>query len=157
MRRGLAGVKMHMDRNARASGFTLIELLIVVAILGIMAAIVVPRFSDASAQAKNESQRAQLQQVRRQIELYRLDYAGALPDLTGGWEPMTEAGLYNGKKVGPYFQSIPRNSINGRTNVVDGSGAGPAGSACGFMYDYAAGAGTGTIQATKADGTTIFP
>ncbi len=35
------------------SGFTLVEILIVVVILGILAAIVIPQFTEASTEAKN--------------------------------------------------------------------------------------------------------
>ena len=150
---------MNMARNGSriaARGFTLIELLIVMAILGIMAAIVLPRFSDASSQAKVDSQRTQLQQIRRQLELYRLHYNGALPDLTASWDPLLKQGTYNGKTVGPYLQGIPKNTLNLRTNVVDGTGNSAAGSACGFVFDYNSGNGTGKIKATQSNGTAIF-
>ncbi len=61
-------------------GFTLIEILIVVVILGILAAIVVPQFSNASQEATASSIRSQLQTIRGQIELYRVRNAGALPE-----------------------------------------------------------------------------
>lgn len=148
-------MNMALYRGA-ARGFTLIELLIVMAILGIMAAIVLPRFSDASNQARVDSQRTQLQQIRRQLELYRLHYGGALPDLTTSWDPFLKQGTFNGKTCGPYFQGVPKNTINNRTNVVDGTGNSAAGSACGFVYDYNSGNGTGRIKATQANGTAIF-
>ena len=64
----------HMVKRA----FTLIEILIVVVILGILAAIVIPQFTDASEEAMTSSVRSQLQTVRSQIELYRVK-EGALP------------------------------------------------------------------------------
>ena len=60
-------------------GFTLIEILIVVVILGILASIVVPQFSNASQEATASSIRSQLQTIRGQVELLRVRNAGALP------------------------------------------------------------------------------
>ncbi|MEY3143651.1 MAG: PilD-dependent protein PddA [Planctomycetota bacterium] len=60
-------------------GFTLIEILIVVVILGILAAIVVPQFTNASQEATASSIRSQLQTLRGQIELYRVRNGGTLP------------------------------------------------------------------------------
>jgi len=65
--------------NRKRRGFTLIEILIVVVILGILAAIVVPQFTNASQEATSSSIRSQLQTLRGQIELYRVRNGGALP------------------------------------------------------------------------------
>lgn len=69
---------MNRSRKNRR-GFTLIEILIVVVILGILAAIVVPQFTNASQEATASSIRSQLQTIRGQIELFRVRNAGALP------------------------------------------------------------------------------
>jgi general secretion pathway protein G len=66
--------------NRKRRGFTLIEILIVVVILGILAAIVVPQFTNASQEATASSIRSQLQTLRGQIELYRVRNAGTLPN-----------------------------------------------------------------------------
>ena len=58
-------------RRAAARGFTLIEILIVVVILGILAAIIIPQFTNAADDASISSARTQLQTMRSQVELYR--------------------------------------------------------------------------------------
>lgn len=61
----------------RQQGFTLIEILIVVVILGILAAIVIPQFTNASQDAQVSAIKSQLQTVRSQIELYRVKNGSA--------------------------------------------------------------------------------
>ena len=57
-----------LARKQVARGFTLVEILIVVVILGILAAIVIPQFTNASETAKASSLAAQLQTIRSQLE-----------------------------------------------------------------------------------------
>jgi type II secretion system protein G len=64
---------MQLRTNARRQrGFTLIEILIVVVILGILAAIVIPQFTNASQDAQVSAVKSQLQTIRSQIELFRV-------------------------------------------------------------------------------------
>src|SRR5712671_3629272 len=65
--------------RSRKSGFTLVEILIVVIILGILAAIVIPQFTNASQDARESSLLSQLQTLRSQIELYKLQHKDKLP------------------------------------------------------------------------------
>jgi len=88
--------------------FTLIEILIVVVILGILAAIVIPQFTDASQQASQSSVVSQLQTIRGQIELFRVRNAGNDPDLVNtGWADLITPP--NGQR--PYLQTAPRNPL----------------------------------------------
>jgi len=62
-------------------GFTLVEILIVVVILGILAAIVIPQFTQASTEAKANSLCSDLQTMRSQIELYKVQHNDVAPAL----------------------------------------------------------------------------
>ncbi len=57
----------------RRNGFTLIELLIVVAIIGILAAIAVPNFLNAQIRAKIARVKGDLKAVSTSLEMYHLD------------------------------------------------------------------------------------
>lgn len=109
-------------------GFTLVEILIVVVILGILAAIVVPQFTQASTEAKENSLRSNLQSIRSQIELYKVQHNDVPPTL-GNFEAQMiytsdYTGLTTGTKVrdmnavppaqfGPYLERIPPNPFTG--------------------------------------------
>ena len=105
------------------SGFTLVEILIVVVILGILAAIVIPQFTEASTEAKLSSLCTDLQTLRSQIELFKVQHNDVAPTLANFLAQMTETsdilGATSGSKVrdaahpyGPYLQKIPVNQFN---------------------------------------------
>jgi general secretion pathway protein G len=64
--------------------FTLIEVLVVVAILGILAAIVVPKIMDRPDEAKRVAAKADIAGIVQVLKLYRLD---------NGFYPATDQGL----------------------------------------------------------------
>lgn len=67
----------HGTRHCNA--FTLIEILIVVVILGILAAMVIPQFADATQQSQISTIKSTLQTLRGQVELYRVQHDGVMP------------------------------------------------------------------------------
>jgi len=72
----------HIGNNQR--GFTLIEILVVVTILGILAAIVVPRILERPEQARRTKATVDIKGIEESLGLFKLD---------NGFYPSTEQGL----------------------------------------------------------------
>ena len=137
----------------KRNGFTLVEILIVVVILGILAAIVIPQFSDASTEAKVSSLVSDLQTVRSQIQLYKIQHTDALPTAGGETfeDAMTMYTLVDGTKAttqapdpgvnyGPYLQQIPKNPFNNLNTVTPGTATPPGDNISGWYYNTITGA-----------------
>src|SRR5436853_7491122 len=99
----------------KVSAFTLIEILIVVVILGILAAIVIPRFANASKDAKRAALSQQLNSIRVQIQLYTVEHGDQRPQNLAGnnWTDLINQSVYKTTTRGPYLPSIPVNTLNG--------------------------------------------
>jgi len=136
------------------SGFTLVEILIVVVILGILAAIVIPQFTGASTEAKESSLVSNLQTIRSQIELFKIQHNDILPgeilsDTDGSVTPATAVTFVNAMcsktnqygvvdtsngadstfRFGPYMKKLPVNQFsNAPDTVVTVAGLSEAGS-----------------------------
>jgi prepilin-type N-terminal cleavage/methylation domain-containing protein len=65
--------------SRRASGFTLIELMIVVAIIGILAAIAIPKFADLVRKASEGNSKGSLASIRSALSVYYGDMEGQYP------------------------------------------------------------------------------
>ena len=122
---------MTVRRSIRKGGFTLVEILIVVIILGILAAIVIPQFTSASQDARKNSLTSQLQTLRSQIELYKLQHLDNPPtelmnaSATNPWVELVNktnqygtTGTTTAFPFGPYLQSAPKNPLNGWDTVL---------------------------------------
>ncbi|MEX2216448.1 MAG: prepilin-type N-terminal cleavage/methylation domain-containing protein [Phycisphaeraceae bacterium] len=145
-----------MTARNRNKGFTLVEILIVVVILGILAAIVIPQFTNASESARGSSLVTQLQTLRSQLELYQVQHNGDYPTVAqlgvGAWGVMinkTDAdGTINAAgDFGPYLQQAPANALH----EVAGSRTGVAAdnSLC-WQYDEDTGQIVAVVAAAKA-------
>jgi prepilin-type N-terminal cleavage/methylation domain-containing protein len=75
----------------RQAGFTLIELMIVVAIIGVLAAIAIPKFADLIRKSNEGKLKGNLGAMRSALSIYYGDMEGQYPDdLTG----LTVGGKY---------------------------------------------------------------
>ncbi len=96
----------HRRSVARRGGFTLLEVLIVVAIIGVIAAMVVPRLIGQQRQALIDATRAQIKQAESAINLYAKDHFGNYPKASGNeqvWEILMKAEQRDGQTLEPYL------------------------------------------------------
>lgn len=78
----------------KQKGFTLIELLLVVIVLGILAALAIPQFTDASKDTKESSLKQDLSLMRDSVERYYHQHSNNYPgqvDVTGTGAPADAA------------------------------------------------------------------
>ncbi len=96
---------------AAPRGFTLIEVLIVVVILGILAALIVPRVMDRPDQARVVAAKADIQAILNALKLYRLDN-GTYPSQQQGLQALVKrpdtGDIPRNWKPGGYLERMPK-------------------------------------------------
>ncbi len=101
---------MFQTKPRRLTGFTLIEVMIVVVILGILAAIVVPKILDRPDQAKVTAAKADIAILMQALKLYRLDN-GFYPATDQGLQALVQKPTSNPQpanwKPGGYIERLP--------------------------------------------------
>ena len=175
----MLSIRTHGRRRSNARGFTLVEILIVVIILGILAAIVIPQFTNASTDAKKSNMASQDQTIKSQVALYMLQHNDTPPLLiTNGWLELTSATDGTGLALdatavaadaaktppvptyGPYLPQAPSNplapSTAATTITAFTPSATPPQATTGWFYDEANGEfhGADTTGTMSDDGTT---
>jgi len=156
---------MKLANRSRRGGFTLVEVLIVVVMLGLLAATVLPQLTQASKDAKETSLVQNLQMIRHQISLYKLQHDGTLPaqgtsdattftnqlmnktDLDGTVNVATEAFgpyLLGHVLANPYTDVRTVKVVNGALAVSDYDGSG----AHGWAYSSTTGELRGNVAST---------
>jgi general secretion pathway protein G len=92
-------------RNRRApGGFTLIELLLVLVILGILAAIVVPKFSGRTEQARQTAAQSQISTFGTALDAFEVDN-GYYPKGSKGLDDLVTQPREANNWRGPYLKS----------------------------------------------------
>ncbi len=90
-------------RKIGSAGFTLVELLVVLAILGLIAAIAVPQTIGYLGRAKSNTAGIQIENLGAALDLYRLD-VGRYPSDSEGLEALVSAPGDVSNWAGPYLK-----------------------------------------------------
>ena len=113
----MGNIKTKLNRDA---GFTLIEVLIVVVLLGILATIIIPQISVSSDDARLNSLKTNLGNLRSAVELYYWQHQSRYPgqyDEADGTTLLANAG----DSADAFLAQLTQYSnVNGQTNVNSG-------------------------------------
>src|SRR5687767_9992789 len=90
----------------KINGFTLIELMIVVAIIGILTALVTVNLQDARERARDVQRKADLKSIQQALELYKNDHLPQTYPPTATWrDDLTGGGYIKEIPTDPTFGS----------------------------------------------------
>jgi len=91
------------SRTLATEGFTLVELLVVLAIIGLIAALVAPQVLKYLGSAKVDTTKAQIKNIENALELYYID-VGHYPSTEEGLEALARAPADGSAWNGPYLK-----------------------------------------------------
>lgn len=117
--------------------FSYVEVLVMAVILGVVSRTIAPQFSEASTEAKISQLVDGLEQMRAQLDLYRVQHNDCLPP-ADSFESFKTAMTKKAGQYGPYIKKIPTNPFNDLNTVrFDGEPAGA--NKAGWRFDTESG------------------
>lgn len=108
-----------MNSSKRDSGFTLIEVLTVIIIIGILAAIGIPKFASSTVSARQKADVATAHQVKTALDRYQLDNGTYL---TGAELTVTDGAVNSTKLIPKYISKLDKATT--QQMAAEGSGKG---------------------------------
>jgi general secretion pathway protein G len=108
--------RSHFAR-AKSRGFTLIEIMVVVVIMGILAALVVPKLMGRADDARIIAAKQDISTIMQALKLYKLDnqrYPTTEQGLQALIQKPTAGPAANGWKTGGYIDKLPKDPWGGQ-------------------------------------------
>lgn len=109
-------MKTIQDRNAKRpapprAGFTLMEVLMVLAIMGVIMSLVVPKLLGRQQHANVDATRLSIRGVEQALKMYALDHGGRFPTGADGLSVLIERPSQRDPRWrGPYLDEQPRDA-----------------------------------------------
>lgn len=96
-------MRTRLTASLRGRGFTLLELLVVILIIGLLTAIVAPRFLGQISKSETTTARAQMDALDKALQGYRID-TGRFPSNAQGLRALVVQPADEPRWRGPYLQ-----------------------------------------------------
>ncbi|MGV8897929.1 MAG: type II secretion system major pseudopilin GspG [Burkholderiaceae bacterium] len=115
---------IHSPRRLNAAlqrGFTLIEIMVVVVIMGVLAALVVPKLMGRTDEARIVAAKQDISTIMQALKLYRLDnqrYPTTEQGLAALTTRPTSGPTANGWKTGGYLDKVPKDPWGGAYQLL---------------------------------------
>jgi len=114
---GLQTMLLRNRRYKQKDGFTLIELLIVLAIIGVLSALIMVSFVGVRQRGRDAQRKANIRQIQSALELYRTDQSNYPANLPACGSPLVDPG--SGTTV--YMPKIPCDPSSGSSYQYQGT------------------------------------